>query len=109
MRGVAKSSCHGSWATTAPCRSATATEWSVEPVSTTTISSTRPRSDVRQASRRSASSLTMIAADSDTAPDRYLSSSVVVVLFGCIVVVVVDVLVVGDVVVVLLAAPVPLT
>ena len=69
--------------------SATATERSVEPVSTTTISSTSPRRDVRQASSRSASSLTMMAADSDTAPDRYADSRWWwSVGFGCVVVVV---------------------
>ncbi|MNT32072.1 hypothetical protein D3C72_1679340 [compost metagenome] len=63
LRAAEKSSHQAKWPTLAPNDSAIATVSSVEPVSTTTISSTWPRSEAKQRGRFAASSLTIKQAE----------------------------------------------
>src|SRR5436190_10836347 len=76
FRALAKSSAHGSWKTRAPNDRAILIESSDEPVSTTTTSSTTPRTDVRHASRHSASSRTIMAAVSNGRGEVTIKGSV---------------------------------
>ncbi len=63
MRAAAKSSTQGKSNTFAPKRAAISLVRSVEPVSTTTISSTRSAAEARQAGRFSSSFFTIMHSD----------------------------------------------